>query len=113
MECLSEEQILKCKENKEKWYDNHIRKMEIGKEVKEASYGSMNFYTKLSKEDTEKKIIGLVKTTEKYKFCEELKLEYYTGDSKRNGNTWQAIEDICVKCQLLICITYDQNFEYR
>jgi len=49
--------------NKEKWYDNHIRKMEIGKEVKEASYGSMNFYTKLSNEYTEKKIIGLVKTT--------------------------------------------------
>jgi len=42
--------------------------MEIQKEVKEASYRSMNFYTKLSKVDTDKKIIGSVKTTENVNF---------------------------------------------
>ena len=113
MESLSEEQIQKCKENKEKWYDNHIRKMEIGKEVQENNYGCMKFYTKLSQEDTEKKIVGLVETTEKCRFCEELKLEYYRGDCKRNGNTWKATEDICVKCNLLFCSTYDMEYEYR
>ena len=112
MESLSEEQLQKCKENKEKWYDNHIRKMEIGKEVQENSYGCMNFYTKLSQEDTEKKISGLDKTTEKCRFCEELKLEYYVGDCKRN-NAWKANEDICVKCQLIFCYSYDPEYEFR
>ena len=70
MESLSVEQIQKCKDNKEKWYDYHICKMEIGKEVREANYGCMNFYTNIKKQETEKQIFFLVKPTEKCRIYE-------------------------------------------